>query len=426
MTDQKLAPCFVPSIFALPNSPLMKILHTADWHIGKRLHKHDLSADFELFIDWLIGLVEKEEVEVLLISGDVFDLANPSSEARTAYYRALVKLQSVNCQIILTGGNHDSPAVLNAPREILKSLNIHVVGGMPADSAECLIPLKNKSEITEVVIAAIPYLRDADLRSANEEIGYESRVEAVREGIARIFRNVAEVCAEKYPDVSALAMGHLFAAGASTSDSERDIQIGNEASFEASRFGSYFKYIALGHIHRPQQVRAQVPVYYSGSPIPLSFSERADHKRVLLIDTESGFEPRSIDVPPFRRLKRISGSLHDVRSRLESLEKEGQLSTLVELEMMEDKYDPEKLSQLDNVVQSFDRPGIEIVKHRASFRVKLQGSSELYDGEQQLEDLKPEDVFHQMLAHQDFDEKTNALLGEAFQEILEQVQNPGH
>lgn len=403
----------------------MKILHTADWHIGKRLHKHDLLADFGLFIQWLVDVVEKRKVEVLLISGDVFDLANPSSEARAVYYQALVKLSRLNCQIIITGGNHDSPAVLNAPKEILKSLNIHVVGGYPEDPEDCLLPILNAKGKTELLIAAIPYLRDPDLRSANEEIGYENRVEAVREGIARVFRHVAEAGAHHFPDVPAIAMGHLFAAGASTSESERDIQIGNEASFEASRFGHYFKYVALGHIHRPQRVRAEVPVFYSGSPLPLSFSEREDRKRVLLLDTVTGFEPESIEIPVFRKLKRISGSLSEIMEKLETLTSDGTLSTLVELEMIEEKYDPAKLSALDKLVQDYKREGVEIVKHRATFMKRIEGSGQLYDEEQQLQDLKPEDVFYQMLAQQDWEEENNNLLKDAFQEILEQLQNPG-
>ena len=98
----------------------MKILHTADWHIGKKLHKHYLHADFERFINWLIPIMREEEIELLLISGDVFDLANPSAEARKQYYRALLQLRKTNCQLIITGGNHDSPSMLDAPKEILQ------------------------------------------------------------------------------------------------------------------------------------------------------------------------------------------------------------------------------------------------------------------------------------------------------------------
>ncbi|HSJ11260.1 MAG TPA: exonuclease subunit SbcD, partial [Gillisia sp.] len=146
----------------------MKILHTADWHIGKKLHKHDLAPDFDLFINWLCHTIESHEVEVLLVSGDIFDLANPSSEARKQYYRALMQLKKLNCRLILTGGNHDSPAMLDAPRDILRELDMHVIGGLPANLEEVILPITGKSGEVEVVIAALPFLRDSDLRTAGE------------------------------------------------------------------------------------------------------------------------------------------------------------------------------------------------------------------------------------------------------------------
>ena len=109
----------------------MKILHTADWHIGKKLHKHYLYNDFERFISWLIAVIQEEAIELVLVSGDVFDLANPSAEARKQYYKALKQLSNLNCKLIITGGNHDSPSMLDAPREILEALNVHILGGMP-------------------------------------------------------------------------------------------------------------------------------------------------------------------------------------------------------------------------------------------------------------------------------------------------------
>src|SRR5690606_12858002 len=124
--------------------------------------------------------------------------------------------------------------------------------------------------------------------------------------------------------------GHLFAAGMETSESEREIQLGNQAAFQASQFGDFFQYIALGHIHKPQQVNAAVPTYYSGSPIPLSFSERKDEKRVLLIDVEKGWLPETLPVPVFRKLKRISGSLSELQEKLEVLEEGYQLESLLE------------------------------------------------------------------------------------------------
>lgn len=400
----------------------MKILHTADWHIGKKLHKHELSEDFELFMDWLCGRITELKVDLLLVSGDIFDLANPSSDARKQYYRALKRLRQLECRIILTGGNHDSPAMLDAPRELLQELNMEVIGGLPENFEDCVIPICDKSGNTELVIAALPFLRNPDLRTAAEGHSYEDRLQAVQQGIERIFLNAAEFCKSKYPEVPALAMGHLFAAGIETSDSEREIQLGNQAAFQASQFGNFFKYIALGHIHKPQRVNAPVPAFYSGSPIPLSFSERKDEKRILLIDTEIGWMPESLPVPVFRKLKRLSGSLSELQEKLELLEEGYKLESLLEVELKEENYNAEKIFQLDSLVSNFEKPGFRIVKHRASFTNKLNGAGELYEETRQLEDLSPREVFLEMLSRQEYDQETRNEILSAFDEVLEKVQ----
>ena len=400
----------------------MKICHTADWHIGKKLHKHDLSEDFELFIDWLVNLVKKEKIDAMLISGDVFDLANPSSDSRAVYFKALLKLNELGCKLIITGGNHDSPAVLNAPKELLVVMNIHVIGNLPQNIKDCLIPLENSKGKVEVVVAAVPYLRDSDLRHAAEGANYDSRINAIREGITKVFSNISRACKNDFPHIPTIAMGHLYAKGISTSESEREIQIGNQASFEAEKFGDYFDYIALGHIHRPQKVNALVPAYYSGSPLPLSFSEREDQKRVLILDTES-FKVENIEIPSFRQLKRLSGSLAELRLKLNSFNPKGHLDSLLELELIDDHYDPAKILDLDKLVQDFQVDGAKIVKHRATFKNRILGTSELFDTSNQLEDLKPREVFEKRLENEEFNDETNRLVTEAFDEILEEVLN---
>ncbi|MGB7843299.1 MAG: exonuclease subunit SbcD [Salinimicrobium sp.] len=400
----------------------MKILHTADWHIGKKLHKHELSQDFDLFIDWLCDLLKKEKIDLLLVSGDVFDLANPSSEARAQYYRALIKLKQQQCKIVITGGNHDSPAMLDAPKEVLRELDIHILGGMPQNPEEVIIPVTGKSGNPEVIIAAIPFLRDSDLRSANDGLTYEDRLEATRKGIENTFFEASEYCRENYVGVPAIAMGHLFAAGMESSDSEREIQIGNQAAFEASGFGNYFNYVALGHIHKPQRVSAAVPTFYSGSPLPLSFSERKDEKRLLLLDTEKSWEPENISIPAFRSLLKISGNLSELQQKLESLQEQKQLESLIEVELLEEQYDALKIFQLDELVTGFEKPGYKIVKHRATFSNRTRGAGDLYETGRQLQDLKAKDVFMELIASHDYSEEVRQEIVSAFDELLEDVQ----
>ena len=400
----------------------MKILHTADWHIGKKLHKHDLIEDFDQFVAWLDEKITELQVDLLLVSGDVFDLANPSSEIRSQYYRTLLRLRGLNCKIILTGGNHDSPAMLNAPKEILNELDISVVGGMPETVAETLVPVKNGAGETELVVAAIPFLRDANLRSANDGDSYDDRMQAIRTGIEGIFKEAAALCAEKHSGVPAIAMGHLFAAGMETSESERDIQIGNLASFEAERFGSYFSYVALGHIHKPQRVNAALPVFYSGSPLPLSFSEQADAKRILYIDTTKGFIPESIPVPTFRKLIKISGDISSIRAKLNNLASHPGLDSLIEIELLEELYDAVKMYELDKLVSEFSASGYEIVKHRTRFSKSQKKLGALYKEAPDLAEMQPKQIFMKRISDHEYDRETQSSLLAAFEDILNEIR----
>jgi len=274
----------------------------------------------------------------------------------------------------------------------------------------------------ELVVAAIPYLRDADLRTAADGHTYEDRLEAIRIGIQNTFHNAANICKANYPLVPAIAMGHLFAAGVETSESERDIQIGNQAAFQASQFGDFFNYIALGHIHKPQKVNGPVPTYYSGSPIPLSFSERKDDKRVLILDSEKSWMPESLPVPVFRKLLKLTGDLMELQTKLSQLINNSSLNNLIELEMIEEHYDATKLYELDKLIQNFNSPGFEIVKSRVNFKNKLSGASELYAGTPQLEDLKPREVFLELLANHEYESDISKEILGAFDELMEDLQ----
>ena len=400
----------------------MKILHTADWHIGKKLHKQDLSEDFSLFIEWLCKEIELQQVDVLLVSGDVFDLANPSNEAKRLYYQSLLKLRNLGLQIIITGGNHDSPSMLNAPQAILNELNVHVIGNLPEKLEDVLIPITSKTGDVEAVVAAIPFLRNKDLQSEEVAKTYEERVQNLKNAIANYYAEAAEIAQTNYPEIPCIAMGHLFTHGVSTSESERDIQIGNQAGVEASQFGNYFSYVALGHIHQPQQVKAEIPIYYSGSPIQLSFSERKDEKRVLLIDTEKGFEPESIAVPSFRKLMKLKGSLAEVEQKLMNLTPNDQLTHFIEIELIEEKYNPQIVFILNNLMENFQTKGYSIVKHRILFQEKQKGLSDVAQPNQNLDEMNAKDVFEKRIAETELSQEQKQHLLSNFEILLQEVE----
>ena len=398
----------------------MKILHTADWHIGKRLHKIDLSHDFDLFVNWLCKYLKEYPVDILLLSGDVFDFSNPSSESRNQYYRALIKLKTFHLKIIITGGNHDSPSVLEAPKEILNQLDIHVIGQMPETFENCLIPVPSDQN-TELVIAAIPYLRSKNLQRQFSAESYENKQAAVKESIAYHFQEAAKLAKKHYPHLPLVAMGHLFATGASVSESERDIQIGNLAGLEASHFGEDYSYIALGHIHKPQRLQAETPIFYSGSPIPLSFSERKNEKRILILDTEKSYEPNSITIPKFRDLVLIKGTLEEIKTKLASIENNLPLTTLIEVELHEAEFSASKTYELEQLIESFNQPNCEVVKHKVTFKNKSEIERGISSVESQISDFTPKEVFQKKLEGIDETEDTKLELMSAFEEILDEL-----
>ena len=401
----------------------MKILHTADWHIGKILHKRSLQDEFILFSEWLLDTIKEESIELLLISGDVFDLANPSAKDRRLYYQLLRNLNELNIQIVITGGNHDSVGLLNAPKEILDVLNVHVIGGALDTIEDELIPIKNEAG-EALIIAAVPFLRDKDLRNAETDELYKNRTEAIREGIKKHYQILANVCEDKYKGIPSIAMGHLYAIGADPSDSERDIHVGNAAAIDASIF-SGFDYVALGHIHRPQIIGKNEMVRYSGSPIALSFSEKKDIKSVVIIELQDGkfSSPEIVVVPKFRELKKIAGDYSQVTEALKNYKPDFPLVSFVELEINEAEFSPLMLAKVEDLKLSYQESlDFTILKGRTIFKAGTKDTSDLFESGANIEDLKTTDVFSKRLESENLSVEQIAGLTDAFIEILELVQ----
>lgn len=402
----------------------MKILHTADWHIGKVLHKHSLATELGLFFDWMIGYIEDEDIDLLIVSGDVFDLANPTIKDKEQYYDIVLRLYNTGCKVIITGGNHDSVGELNAPKEILSAINITVVGGATESIENELIPVKNERGDLELVVAAVPFLRDRDLRTKDDSIKYDSRVEAIREGIKAHYSALGNLCAEQYPDTMAIAMGHLYASGVTVSESEREIHVGNQAAVKSNIFPSQFDYIALGHIHKPQMVDSNPSIRYSGSPIALSFSEKEDVKQVLLIETSDGkiTEVQDVKVPQSRELKKLSGTLTEVEQQLLAYKPKHTLPSFVEVEILEKEFSAITLATVEELVLSYsDNENFKILKHKTLFENAQLDTADLFTEGTNIEELKPIDVFHKRLEQEEMDEQSRKIVEEAFIELIESL-----
>lgn len=356
----------------------------------------DRHEEFRMALDWLYSVIENEEIDVLLVAGDIFDIGNPPNQARQLYYRFLRRLLNSTCRhIVITGGNHDSPAMLNAPRELLESFNIHVIGAATDNIEDELLVLKNNNGEEELIVAAVPFLRDRDLRTTKVGEEQQSRQSRLQEGLQQHYQTLADL-AQPYADqdLPIIAMGHLYAKGSVASDKQDNIYVGNRENMEAGQFPAVFDYVALGHIHRAQKVEDVDHVRYSGSLVPLSFSETKDDKQVFILHF-SGKELIQVEaksVENFRRLKTIQGDLEDVQQKLDrfAAKLDRPLPSWVEVIIDTEDYVP----QLDQILRDYSQEmPLELVKIRINrpYRELSHTLAEVPD----LEDLDVEEVFRQ-------------------------------
>ena len=231
----------------------------------------------------------------------------------------------------------------------------------------------------------------------------------------------AELKRELGLSVPLIATGHLTTVGASSNESVREIYVGSLDAFPTAAFPPV-DYIALGHIHKPQKLSETVR--YSGSPIPLSFSERNDPKFVLILTLEAGkiSSVETLPTPVLRELRTFSGCLDEVWELLENYQPATELAALVELNVVEPHFDPQKSQHFDLMLREFEKKDFKIIKPRLTFENRQKEASELFTVGTEIEDLTPRDVFERRLESETLDDDTRALLLEAFTELLEEVQ----
>lgn len=272
----------------------LTILHTSDWHLGRRLYGRMRYDEFEAFLSWLQDTISLQQVDVLIVAGDIFDTMTPSNRAQALYYEFLGRVSKSCCQhIVIVAGNHDSPTFLDAPSNVLKFLNVHVIGTACDDLNNEVMVLDDVYGIPHCIIAAVPYLRDRDVRSSQAGESMDSKDANVIAGICAHYDNVAGIAKAQQAAIAKthqrhipiIATGHLFAAGGTTTDDDgvRDLYVGSLGKISADMFDEGFDYVALGHLHVPQRVGGRESIRYSGSPIAMGFGEARQQKQVLLI-----------------------------------------------------------------------------------------------------------------------------------------------
>ena len=305
----------------------MKILHTSDWHLGRSLYGRKRYDELSAFLDWLAEFIQTESVDALLVAGDIFDISTPSNRAQELYYRFLCKVSASCCHhIVVIAGNHDSPSFLNAPKELLRALNVHVVGSITENPEDEVITLPGPSDIPEAIVCAVPYLRDRDIRIVEAGESIEDKNTKLIDGVQKHYAEVCRVAEEKqreYGDIPIIGMGHLFTAGGKTveGDGVRELYVGSLAHVGEEVFPACIDYLALGHLHVPQKVGAADNIRYSGSPIPMGYGEASQGKSVVIVEFSN--DPQSKitihPVPCFQVLERISGEIDEITERIHEL-----------------------------------------------------------------------------------------------------------
>ncbi|MCF7941853.1 MAG: exonuclease SbcCD subunit D C-terminal domain-containing protein [Spirochaetia bacterium] len=401
----------------------MRFLHTSDWHIGKTLYGQRRYDEFAAFLDWLVQIVERERIDALLVPGDIFDTTTPSNRSMSLYYSFLSRISSSSCRhVVITAGNHDSPTFLDAPKELLRSMAIHVVGSVPPTISDEVIILNDLQGEPEAIICAVPYLRDRDLRQVETGESAEDKDAKLIRGIQEHYRMVAEAAAEartRTGEVPVVAMGHLFTAGGRsvTGDGVRELYVGSLAHVGRDLFSEIFDYTALGHLHVPQRVGGEETIRYSGSPIPMGFGEAGTVKEVLIIAFD-GHTPQvdRLEVPVFQSLERISGTIEEIIGRITALKSAGS-SAYLEIIYSGESIASELQQHIQEAAEGSDLKVLRIQNQRIVDRIIDPGDEALT-----LDDINPLDLFTKCMdAHQITQEERPALIT-AYRQVLRELE----
>ncbi|SFI53791.1 exonuclease SbcCD subunit D [Parapedobacter indicus] len=409
----------------------MNILHTADWHLGQLFYEYDRTYEHQQFLDWLVQTLQREEVDVLLISGDVFDLSNPSAATIRQFYTFLNRAIRAcpDIQVVITAGNHDSASRLESPKPLLESSNIHIIGVIERDNKgtidydKLIIPLVKDGNVRAWCLA-VPFLRMGDYPVlADCDNPYA-------EGVEALYRNLCQTVKSRCQTGQALiAMGHLHAKGAETSDLDKveRLIMGGVECIAASAFPDELAYVALGHIHKAQRLGGKEHIRYAGSPLPMSFSEINYKHQVILFTLEEGqaTRPRSIEIPvtvPLLRVptahSRVGEVLLALRQLPVAIGKDRSTAPYLQVSVLLDAPEPGLRHKIEQaLVDKYVR--LARIDTRYPMQKDLATAEQIQQPDP-LQTLKPVDIFKQVYESRYANEVPSVLI-ELFNEVAQHV-----
>lgn len=292
----------------------MRILHTGDWHLGRAVRQVSRLPEFERALDAVVRIARDERVDAVIVAGDIFDRAWPHEDDERLLYDTLARLVSDGAKIVLIAGNHDSPKRLDAIARVLELASIYCVGRVPVGEGYRPLRIASRDGSEAATIVAVPWVPErmaVDFEQLSGEMG-----EMLHSYAGRMEQAIAFYCRSFAPDTANIFAGHLLVDGASIGPDggERPIHLGQAFAVKSSALPSTATYIALGHVHRPQEIVSAAPAFYAGSLLQLDFGEGGQEKTVNVADVSAGRPAQT------RRVAVDGGrGLHTVRLRLDEL-----------------------------------------------------------------------------------------------------------
>ena len=404
----------------------MRLIHTSDWHLGQTFHDFDRSHEHGRFLDWLLDTLETEQADALLIAGDVFDNANPSADSQRQFYRFLTdaKRRVPKLDIVVIAGNHDSAGRLEAPMPLFEAFDVATIGyarhpqvGIQLD--RLVVPLKNRDGDIAAWCLAIPFLRPGDVPRV------ETAGDPYPEGVKLLYQQTLETALDRRENGQAIvALGHCHMTGGLTSeDSERRIVIGGVEALPVEMFDPAIAYVALGHLHRAQQVGGQARVRYSGSPLPMSFTEINYRHQVVRVDLDgdSVAEVMPIPVPRFVQLLRVPeqpAPLDEVLDALRALDLSCSPSSntwpYLQVRVQSNTFDPTLRVRIESILEN--KP-VRLAYLDRSSPSRGEHSTTAFQSIDEIKRLQPDGIFKE-LCLQELQREPSAELMRAFNELL--------
>jgi exonuclease SbcD len=404
----------------------MRLIHTSDWHLGQTFHDFDRSHEHRCFLSWLLDTLEAEQADALLIAGDVFDNSNPSADSQRQFYHFLTdaKRRVPKLDIVVIAGNHDSAGRLEAPTPLLEAFGVAVIGCARRRQADIqldrlVVPLRNRGGDIAAWCLAIPFLRPGDVPLV------ETGGDPYPEGVKRLYRQTLELALNSRETGQAIvALGHCHMTGGQTSeDSERRIVIGGLGELPVEMFDPAIAYVALGHLHRAQQVGGQARVRYSGSPLPMSFTEIRYCHQVVRIDLDGDLVADVMPVPVPRLVQLLQvpeqpAPIDEVLDALKALALPDSPSpdtwSYLQVRVQSNTFDPTLRTRIESILENKPVRLTHIERSNPSLGDRSTATFQSIDD---IKRLQPDGIFRELCLQALQREPSTQLLA-AFTELL--------